>query len=127
MARQVSSTVGTTVQAAAVLVLLADNGKIAGESFTGVTEAAVSMQEATGKAVSETVAEFAKLAEDPFKASAALNDQYHYLAASFYSQIAALEKQGDHAGAVKLVTEQYADAINERTPRILENLSFWEH
>jgi lambda family phage tail tape measure protein len=126
MARQVSATVGTTGQAAAVLALLADNGKIAGESFTGITRAAVSMQEATGKAVSETVAEFAKLADDPVKASAALNEQYHYLTASVYSQIAALEKQGDHAGAVKLATEQYADAINQRTPKILENLSFWE-
>lgn len=126
MARQVSATVGTTGQAAAVLALLADNGKIAGESFTGITQAAVSMQEATGKAVSETVAEFAKLADDPVKASAALNEQYHYLTASVYSQIAALEKQGDHAGAVKLATESFADAINERTPRILENLSFWE-
>ncbi|MGY2285161.1 phage tail tape measure protein [Pseudomonas gingeri] len=126
MARQVSATVGTTGQAAAVLALLADNGKIAGESFTGITQAAVSMQEATGKAVSETVAEFSKLADEPVKASAALNEQYHYLTASVYSQIAALEEQGDHAGAVKLATEAYADAINERTPKILENLSFWE-
>lgn len=126
MARQVSATVGTTGQAAAVLALLADNGKIAGESFTGITQAAVSMQEATGKAVSETVAEFSKLADDPVKASAALNEQYHYLTASVYSQITALEKQGDHAGAVKLATESFADAINQRTPKILENLSFWE-
>ncbi|NVZ45147.1 phage tail tape measure protein [Pseudomonas tolaasii] len=126
MARQVSATVGTTGQAAAVLALLADNGKIAGDSFTGITQAAVSMQEATGKAVSETVAEFSKLADDPVKASAALNEQYHYLTASVYSQIAALEEQGDHAGAVKLATESYADAINERTPKILANLSLWE-
>ncbi|WP_460160762.1 phage tail tape measure protein [Pseudomonas sp. S2_B10] len=126
MARQVSATVGTTGQAAEVLALLAGNGKIAGESFMGITQAAVSMQDATGKAVSETVAEFAKLADDPVKASAALNEQYHYLTASVYSQITALEKQGDHAGAVKLATESFADAINERTPRILENLSFWE-
>ena len=126
MARQVSATVGTTGQAAAVLAMLADNGKIAGESFAGITKAAVSMQEATGKAVSETVSEFSKLAEDPVKASAALNEQYHYLTASVYSQIAALEQQGNHAGAVKLATETYADAINERTPKILENLSFWE-
>jgi lambda family phage tail tape measure protein len=126
MARQVGTTVGTTGQAAEVLALLAGNGKIAGESFLGITQAAVSMQEATGKAVKDTVAEFAKIADEPVKASAALNEQYHYLTASVYSQIAALEEQGDHAGAVKLATEQYADAINERTPRILENLSFWE-
>jgi lambda family phage tail tape measure protein len=126
MARQVSATVGTTGQAAEVLALLAGNGKIAGESFGGIARAAVSMKEATGKAIKETVAEFEKIADEPVKASAALNEQYHYLTASVYSQIAALEEQGDHAGAVKLATEQYADAINERTPRILENLSFWE-
>jgi phage-related minor tail protein len=126
MARQVSATVGTTGQAAEALALLAGNGKIAGESFSGIAQAAVSMQEATGKAISETVAEFEKLADEPVKASAALNEQYHYLTASVYSQIAALEEQGNHADAVKLATEQYADAINERTPRILENLSFWE-
>ena len=126
MARQVSATVGTTGQAAEVLALLAGNGKIAGESFGGIAQAAVSMKEATGKAIKETVAEFEKIADEPVKASAALNEQYHYLTASVYSQIAALEEQGDHAGAVRLATEQYADAINERTPRILENLSFWE-
>lgn len=126
MARQISATVGTTGQAAAVLAMLADNGKIAGESFTGITQAAVSMQEATGKAVSETVSEFSKLADDPVKASAALNEQYHYLTASVYSQIVALEKQGDHAAAVKLATDTYADAINDRTPKILANLSLWE-
>lgn len=126
MARQVSATVGTTGQAAAVLAMLADNGKIAGDSFAGITQAAVSMQEATGKAVSETVSEFSKLADDPVKASAALNEQYHYLTASVYSQIVALEKQGDHAAAVKLATDTYADAINDRTPKILANLSLWE-
>ncbi|AEA70174.1 Putative phage tail length tape measure protein [Pseudomonas brassicacearum subsp. brassicacearum NFM421] len=126
MARQVGATVGTTGQAAEALALLAGNGKIAGESFLGITQAAVSMREATGKAIKETVAEFEKIADEPVKASVALNEQYHYLTASVYSQIAALEKQGDHAGAVKLATEQYADTINERTPRILENLSFWE-
>jgi lambda family phage tail tape measure protein len=126
LARQVSATVGTTGAAAEVLATLAANGKIAGESFGAITQAAVGMQEASGTAISATIAEFVKIADDPVKASAALNEQYHYLTASVYSQIAALQEQGDHAGAVKLATEQYADAINERTPRILENLSFWE-
>ncbi|WP_372438266.1 phage tail tape measure protein [Pseudomonas chlororaphis subsp. aureofaciens] len=126
MAKQVGDTVGTTGQAAEVLATLAGNGKIAGESFLGITQAAVSMQEATGKAVSETISEFAKIADEPVKASAALNEQYHYLTASVYSQIAALEEQGKHAEAVKLATDQYADAINNRTPKILENLSLWE-
>jgi lambda family phage tail tape measure protein len=126
MAQQVSATVGTTGQAAEALTVLANKGKIASESFVSIAEAAVGMKEGTGKAVSDTIAEFVKLADEPVTASAALNEQYHYLTASVYAQITALELQGDHAGAVKLATEAYADAINERTPRILENLSLWE-
>ncbi len=126
MARQISATVGTTGAASAVLAQIAGNGKLAGDSFYNIAESAILMKEATGKAVEETVSEFVKLAADPVKASAALNEQYHYLTASIFSQIAALEKQGDHAGAVKLATEQFADSIKDRTPGILENLSFWE-
>ncbi len=84
------------------------------------------MEVATGKAVADTVAEFTKLADDPVKASASLNQQYHYLTASVYDQITALEQQGRHADAVKLATDAFADAINDRTPKIIENLSFWE-
>ncbi|HEX8591754.1 MAG TPA: phage tail tape measure protein [Pseudomonas sp.] len=126
MAKQVSAIVGTTGAAAEALAALAGNGKIASSAFLEITEAAVSMKEATGKAISETIAEFVKIADDPVKASEALNQQYHYLTASVYAQIVALEEQGNHAGAVKLATEQFADAINDRTPKILENLSIWE-
>ena len=126
MARQISATVGTTGAASAALAQIAGNGKLAGDSFASIAESAISMKESTGKAVGETISEFVKLADDPVKASAALNEQYHYLTASVFSQITALEKQGDRAGAVKLATEQFADSIKDRTPGILENLSFWE-
>lgn len=126
MAKQISSTVGTTGAAASALASIAGGGKIAGDSFQQVAQAAVSMNEATGRAVGDTVAEFVKLADDPVKASASLNQQYHYLTASVYDQITALERQGRHAEAVKLATDAFADAINERTPKIIENLSFWE-
>lgn len=126
MARQISSTVGSTGAAAAALAEIAGGGKIAGESFEQVAQAAVSMEVATGKAVSDTVAEFTRLADEPVKASAELNKQYHYLTAAVYAQITALEQQGKHADAVKLATDAFADAINNRTPKIIENLSFWE-
>ncbi len=126
MARQVSNTVGTTGAAAEVLATLAGKGDLASESFVAITQAALSMEEATGRAVGDTVAEFVRLGEDPVKASKALNEQYNYLTASVYSQIKALEEQGDHTGAVKLATEAYADAINQRTPKILENLGWIE-
>lgn len=126
MAKQISSTVGTTGAAASALASIAGSGKIAGDSLQQVAQAAISMEVATGKAVADTVAEFNKLADDPVKASASLNQQYSYLTASVYAQITALEQQGKHADAVKLATDTFADAINDRTPKIIENLSFWE-
>jgi lambda family phage tail tape measure protein len=122
MAKQVSSTVGTTGAAASVLAQLAGNGKIAAGSFDEITKAALTMQSATGKAVEETVAEFSSLAKEPVAASIKLNEQYHYLTASVYEQIVALEKQGEQAAAVKLATDSFADAIQSRGDKITERL-----
>jgi lambda family phage tail tape measure protein len=126
MARQISATIGTTGAAAGVLTLLAGSGNIAAGSFEGITKAALTMQQATGTAVEDTVAQFAALAKDPVDASAKLNEQYHYLTASVYEQITALEKQGDKAAAVKLATDTFADAIETRGAKITERLGYIE-
>lgn len=119
MARQISATVGTTGQAAEVLSTLAGNGKIAGASFVEISEAALAMEKATGKSVDATVAEFVKIAEDPVAAAKSLNDQYHFLTASVYSQIVALKEQGDTIGAAKLLTDTYADTVKAGLVRSL--------
>ena len=126
MARQVSATVGTTGAAAEVLAKLAGNGKIASESFGQITEAALQMEKATGRAIDETIAAFAKIAKDPVAAAKELNDQYHFLTASIYSQIVALKEQGDTVGAAKLLTESYASTIETRTGEITQNLGIIE-
>lgn len=126
MARQVSATVGTTGAAAAVLAQLAGSGKIASGSFQEITEAALEMEKATGKAVEETVAEFVKIADDPVAAAKSLNDQYHFLTASVYSQIVALKEQGDTVGAVKLLTDTYANTVSTRAGEITKNLGLIE-
>lgn len=126
MAQQVSATVGTTGAAAEVLAKLAGNGKIASGSFEEITEAALQMEKATGKAIDETVAEFAKIAKDPVAAAKELNDQYHFLTASTYAQIVALKDQGDTIGATKLLTDTYANTIQERTGQVTQNLGLIE-
>ena len=75
LARTVSTTTGTVSAAAEVLNRLAASGKIPVESFDSIAVAALRMQEATGKAATDTVADFEKLAKDPAKASKELNDQ----------------------------------------------------
>jgi lambda family phage tail tape measure protein len=126
LANQVSSTVGTTGAAAEVLAQLAGNGKIAGEAFGAVATAALEMESATGKAIEETIAEFAKIGKDPVAAAKELNDQYNFLTTAVYSQIVALKEQGDTIGAAKLLTDTYADTIKTRTADVTANLGLIE-
>lgn len=122
MARQVGDTVGTTGAAAEVLAQLAGSGKIVSSSFEHIAVAALSFEKATGKAASETVSEFVKLADDPVKAVVALNDKYNFLTAAVYTQIRALQEQGDSLGAQQLAESSYADALIVRADTITSNL-----
>lgn len=122
MAKQVSATVGTTGAAAAVLAQLAGSGKIVSSSFEEIAVASLAFEKATGKAASETVAEFAKLADDPVKAVVALNDKYNFLTAAVFTQIRALQEQGDTLGAQQVAEGAYADALVERAGTITNNL-----
>ncbi|MBM6442409.1 phage tail tape measure protein [Pseudomonas sp. MIL9] len=126
LAKQISSTIGTTGAAAEVLAQLAGSGNVAAYSFEEITKAALTMKDATGKAVEETVAQFASIAKEPVAASIKLNEQYHYLTASVYEQIVALEKQGQQAEAVRLATDAVADAIQGRGDQITQRLGLIE-
>lgn len=127
MAKQVSMTVGTTGAAAEVLATLASTGKIAAGSFESITEAALQMERATGRAIDETVADFVKIAKDPVAAAKELNEQYNFLTAGVYTQIVALKEQGDTIGAAKLLTDTYVDTIKSRSSEVTDNLSIWEY
>ncbi|AVD91074.1 phage tail tape measure protein [Pseudomonas sp. SWI36] len=126
LARQISTTVGTTGAAADALAQVANSGKIAGDSFGVVTTAALQMKDATGRAVEETIADFVKIGKDPVAAARELNDQYNFLTASTYAQIQALKDQGDTVGAAKLLTDTYAQTIDTRSKEIVENLGWIE-
>ena len=126
MARSVSANVGTTGAAAEVLAQLAGSGKIATDSFEAITVAALSMQQASGKAAEETVAEFVKIGKDPVAAAKELNDQYHFLTQSIYSQIVAAKESGNTTEASRLLTEAYANAIRNRTAEMTGNLGLIE-
>lgn len=122
MARRVSEVNGTVGDAAEILAKLAGNGKTAEGAFEAIANAAVAMEDATGKAFDATIAEFVKIADDPVKAAKTLNDQYHFLTASVYSQIVALKEQGNEIGATKLLTDTYADTVKLRAEQITSNL-----
>ncbi len=126
MAKSVASTVGTTGQAADALAKLAATGKIPADQFEQIARAAVTMNKATGKAIEDTVAEFAAIAEDPTKAIAKLNESYNFLTASTYQQIKALQDEGDMTGAQALAWDTLSQATESRGKELVENLGYIE-
>lgn len=126
MAASMDAVRGTQRQAAAALAEVAGTGKIASDQIMLVASAAVAMQQATGRAVSETVAEFVKIADAPVKAVAELNREYNFLSAAVYEQIAALAEQGDEAEATQLAMEAFAQTMESRSAEIEGNLGLLE-
>jgi phage-related minor tail protein len=122
MASRIDQVSGTQRQAAAALAEIASNGQFAGSQVEAIGTAAVAMENATGKAVSDTVAEFAKLAKEPAKASAELNQRYNYLTASIYEQIQALEQQGNTTASAQLAIDTYSQTIIQRSAQVEGNL-----
>lgn len=122
LAKAVSEVQGTVHEAADTLALLAGSTKIPVESFEAIAVAAANLEDATGKAAKETVAEFAKIAADPVQAVLKLNESMNFLTVGIYNQIKALQESGRIQDAATIGTNAYADAINSRTPKITENL-----
>ncbi|RDK01433.1 phage tail length tape measure family protein [Paraburkholderia lacunae] len=113
---------GATFDTAAESVTaLAATGRLTGQEIADLGRTTADAATYTSISVKQMVDDFTRLAEDPVKASVALNDQYHYLTASTYDQIAALEKQGDATGAAQIAVEAFSRAMDERTGEIAKN------
>lgn len=126
LAQSVSKSIGTQGEAAAVLAEMAGNTKIASAGFEQFTRVALQMEKAVGKSVSETVKELEQLGDAPLASSEKLNKQYHYLSASIYEQIKALQDQGRTEQAAAIAQKAYADAFDDRSKKLLDNLGYAE-
>ncbi|PIK75539.1 phage tail tape measure protein [Pseudomonas sp. 382] len=126
MAERLSAMSGTTASAATALAQIAGTGKVAASSFEEVARAAINYQKATGKAVSDTVADFARLGEDPVKAIAELNNRYNFLTASVYEQVRAAQEMGEKEAAAAIAQEAYSKALTQRAKKAKEDLGYIE-
>ncbi|RYG13188.1 MAG: hypothetical protein EON92_06255, partial [Burkholderiales bacterium] len=90
------------------------SGKVASESLELVTRAVASMASATGADIDKSVAMFVKLADEPAKASAKLNESLNYLSHATYKRIADLESQGNKEAAAALATREAASVTIDR-------------
>lgn len=127
MAKSVSEASGnTTANVASVMAQLVSAGGVAEAQFKRIADTAASFERVAGVAVAETVKQFSELGKDPVKASEKLNESTHYLTAEIYNQIKALEDQGDKLGAAAVAQRAYADALDDRIPKLQDNLGLLE-
>lgn len=112
----------TANQAANALAQAVGTGKIAVDLLKLVSEAAITTQNATGKAISETVAEYAELGRDPVSAVLRLNESEKFLTAAIFEKIAAMQEAGDIEGAAALASETRAAAQIARSADIVASL-----
>jgi lambda family phage tail tape measure protein len=126
MAETVGASSGKIGMAADALNQLAGDGKIARASFEEIASAAIASQNATGKAVSATIAEFSKIADDPVAAAKKLNDEYNFLTGAIYQQIVALKEQDKEQEAATLLTDKYAEVVKSRSSEVIKDLGYVE-
>jgi hypothetical protein len=118
---------GTTQSAAtAALREFVQVGVSAANGIDRFALAAIKLEQVGGPAVEKTAKAFAELQKSPLEAALKLNEAQNFLSKSTYEQIQALEQAGRTTEAARLAQDSYAQAIEERTPRLLENLGLIE-
>ncbi|CAB3647732.1 hypothetical protein LMG26696_02630 [Achromobacter pulmonis] len=126
MSRRVGDVAGTQGKAADALKLFASSAKVGAENMEQFTAAAVRWEKVTGAAVADTVQNFIELGKSPLEAALKLNEGMNFLTATTYEQIRALERQGKTAEAASVAQRAYADALNDRAPKLSQNLGLLE-
>lgn len=118
LSKKISGTIGTQGQAADALTALASSGKVAGDSLQTVATAVVAQNKAMGTSVEEAVAQYVKLADEPAKASAKLNESMHYLDLATYERIRTLQDEGKQEEATALAQTSLANASVARMQQV---------
>lgn len=127
MAQQLDGTTSATAgKASEVLAQVAATGRFTAEQISLVATAAINLEDATGKAIEDTVKEFTRLRDDPVNAILELNKAQHFLTEETLEQIKTLKGQGREADAAAVAMRAYADTINSRAPQLTESLGLME-
>lgn len=126
LADQLDRVGGTRARATEVLREFAKAGELGAANLQRFAAAAIALERAGGPAAEETAKAFAELAEKPLEASLKLTRSTNFLTVAVLEQITALEQQGRTVEAARVAQEAYAGAIEDRNPKLLENLGLVE-
>lgn len=117
------SLVGISVtkgKAAEALNEIAASGLVAAGSVGEIAKTAIMLERAVGAPIKDTIKHFEELSNAPTASAAKLDEQYHFLTASTYSQIKALEDHGKKEEAAALAEKTFADSMQQRAQQILD-------
>ncbi|AGG89933.1 phage tail length tape measure family protein [Rhodanobacter denitrificans] len=123
MAEQLSGPVGTANQ---TLSLLVASGRVAGTELQKAAQASIDLATVTGTSVDKAVTQILRLREDPVRAIAELDAQYHLLSLTQYESIKALAAQGNAEAAATLAQDSAAAALAGRAAQVRQNLGLLE-
>lgn len=97
---------------------LAKSGKYTQDQIRIITRATAEWSAATGRATSDIISDFSKIAGDPVKGLAKLNEQYNFLEKGQLTYINGIAKTRGETEAVTEATKLFADVMEERMSKI---------
>lgn len=122
LADNLGATTGQFANSAEAVRLLAASGKVTGDALGDAARAAVAMSQLTGQNIEQSVQKITQLQGDPVRAVKALDDEFHFLSASTYAQVVALQDQGRELEATAVAQRELADALDQRRAKDTANL-----
>jgi hypothetical protein len=123
MSAALASTSGTSMQVVGVITEIAKAGNLGKDSIAGITKASLDLQKYGGIAVKDTVALYAKLADDPVKGLTELALKTGDVSQATLDHIGKLVAQGDSVNAVTLAIEEMNRVNGLASQQMLADMS----
>lgn len=116
-----SSAVATSGQILEVATAVAKTGKFTKDELKTITKATADWVATTGESTEKVIGYFEKIAKDPIKGLAELNESFNFLDKGQLTYIATLEKTKGKIEAVEYATELFAKMMKDRSDEIAES------
>lgn len=116
-----SAAVATSGQILEVATAVAKTGKFTKDELKTITKATADWVATTGESSEKVIGYFEKIAKDPIKGLAELNESFNFLDKGQLTYIATLEKTKGKVEAVQYATELFAKTMKDRSDEIAES------
>lgn len=116
-----SAAVATSGQIMEVATAVAKTGKFTKDELKAITKATADWVATTGESTEKVIGYFEKIAKDPIKGLAELNESFNFLDKGQLTHIATLEKTKGKVEAVEYATELFAKTMKDRSDEIAES------